>query len=321
MRVRRARPQAIALAKCAMDGPRTRVVVRASLAGMVLAAAALGPAGAAAPRLRFTAAAYTDAAGKPFQSPGGIACQGSRIVVADALGGRLVSLTIEGETVSPGPEMVLPQLPAPARVRIDSKGDLVVLDEKLRRIGRVSAAGAFKGYLEAPSTMTALVPRSFALDHADTLYVLDIAGGRVVALDAGGKLVREIALPTGRGFFSDVAVDGKGTLYVLDSVGRRILSARKDQSTFAPLGPGLGADAELPTALIADDTGRLFVSDQDSGTILVLGPDGVLQGRQAGPGWKNALLRSPGQLCLDGHDHLMVADRDNKRVQVFALSP
>jgi hypothetical protein len=296
------------------------VLARAAAAGLLITAA-LGPAGAAPPRLRFAAAAYSDASGKAFQSPEGVACQGSRVVVADSLGGRLVSLTVDGETVTPGAEIVLPQLPSPTRVRLDSKGDLVVLDGKLRRIGRVSAAGAFTGYVEAPSTMTALVPRSFTLDRADTLYVLDIAAGRIVALDAGGKLVREIALPPGRGFFSDVAVDGKGTLYVLDSVGRRVLSARKDQSAFATLGPGLEAEAEFPTALVADEAGRLFVSDQDSGTILVLGPDGVLLGRQAGPGWKTALLRAPAQLCLDGHGRLMVADRDNKRVQVFALSP
>jgi DNA-binding beta-propeller fold protein YncE len=116
-------------------------------------------------------------------------------------------------------------------------------------------------------------------------------------------------------------VDGKGTIYVLDSIGRRVLSARKEQSAFVPLGPGLERDAELPTSLVADDAGRLFIADQDSGTILVLGPDGALQGRQAGPGWKTALLRSPAQLCLDGRGRLLVADRDNKRVQVFTLSP
>ena len=77
----------------------------------------------------------------------------------------------------------------------------------------------------------------------------------------------------------------------------------------------------MPTSLVSDDTGRLFVSDQNSGTILVVGPDGTFLGRQGGPGWKTALLRSPAQLCLDGQGRLMVADRDNHRVQVFALSP
>jgi len=293
---------------------------RAAAAGLLLAVAT-GAASAAPPRLRFSAAAYTDASGKGFQSPEGVACLGTRVVVADPLGGRLVGLTVDGEAVTPGAEIVIPQLPAPSRIRLDSKGDLVVLDGKLRRIGRVSAAGAFAGYVEAPSTMTALVPRSFALDRADTIYVLDIAGGRVVALDSAGKLVREIALPTGRGSYSDVAVDGKGTVFVLDSVGRRLLAARKEQSAFTPLGAGLETEAEFPTSLVIDDTGRFYISDQDSGTILVVGSDGAFQGRLAGPGWKTALLRAPAQLCLDGHGRLMVADRDNKRIQVFTLSP
>jgi sugar lactone lactonase YvrE len=284
-------------------------------------AAALGPAGAAPVKLRYVTAVYADAAGKPLQSPEGVACRAARLVVADTLGGRLVTFTVDGDTVTASGEIVLAQLPSPTRVRIDSKGDLVVLDGKLRRIARVSAAGAFTGYVDAPAGPSAFVPRGFALDRADALYTLDIAGGRVVVFDPAGKAVREIALPADRGSYSDIAVDGKGTLYVLDSVGRRVLAARKDQGAFAPLGSGFEGEADFPTSLVADDAGRLFVSDLDGGSILALGPDGKVLGRLSGPGWKPALLRAPSQLCLDGHGHLAVADRDNRRVQIFALSP
>lgn len=298
-----------------------RACVRRAVWTCLLLSAALDPASAAPVKLRYVTAVYADATGKAFQSPEGVACQSSHIVVADSLGGRLVTLTMDGEIVTPGAEIVLPQLPSPARVRMDSKGNLLVLDGKLRRIARVSAAGAFTAWVEAPPGTASFVPRSFALDRADALYVLDVAGGRVAVYDAGGKFVREIALPAGRGFYSDVAVDGKGTLYLIDSVGRRVLSARKDQSGFTALGPGIESDAEFPTAIAVDDAGRLFVSDQDGGSILALGPDGTILGRQSGPGWKPALLRAPSQLCLDGHGRLVVADRDNRRVQVFALSP
>ena len=133
--------------------------------------------------------------------------------------------------------------------------------------------------------------------------------------------MKEIALPSGKGFVSDIAVDGKGTVYALDSVGRRVLAARKDQAAFAPLGADIAADADFPTSLAVDEAGHLFASDQDGGTILVLGADGAVQSRQSGPGWKAAFLRAPSQLCLDGRGRLIVADRDNKRVQIFAMTP
>lgn len=274
-------------------------------------------------KLRPLPALYASETGGGLRHPEGVACgAGGRIAVADTGNGRLLSYALAGDQLVPAPAIRLPELPSPIRVQFDADGGILALDGKLRRIARLTPAGKFLGYVEPPAEIAPgpMIPRSFAVDRAGNLYILDIFGGRIVVLDPGGGLLRRIALPDGAGFFSDIAVDGRGAVYAVDSVGARLYVARQDDAALAPLTPAMRAEMAFPTALAVDPQGRLFIADQHGGGIVIIGPDGSFRGRQAGPGWKEGTLRYPSGLCADGAGTLFVADRENNRIQAFAVS-
>ena len=154
--------------------------------------------GAEAARLRHVATAYVDAKGGSIRLPEGVGCnEGQVVIVADTGNGRLLNYTLQDNNLKGGSEIKVAELPSPVRIQISSAGEIFALDGKLRRIARLSAEGAFKGYID-PSGLpdaNALVLRSFRLDSAGTIYLLDIFSGRVLILDPAGKYLRHIDFP------------------------------------------------------------------------------------------------------------------------------
>jgi hypothetical protein len=266
---------------------------------------------------------YADNKGFGLRQPQGVACDGkSLLAVADTGNRRLVRYTIEGDRVQPAGEIRLNEIPYPIKIQVGSKAELFALDGRSRRIARISPSGEFKGYVPLAGEGSAgpSVPRSFAIDREDNLFVLDVAQARVLVLSPDGKSLRQIAFPTEEGFLSDLAVDDRDTVFAIDSVGRRVFAAKRTDARLAPLTGPMKEDMAFPTAIAVDGQGRIFIADLNEGGIVILGTDGSFRGRQAGMGWKEGLLRGPSGLCAGIAGTIFVADRDNNRVQMFAVS-
>jgi streptogramin lyase len=263
---------------------------------------------------------YFDDKEGPLRNPEGLVCtDGGALVVADTGNGRLLTYIWKDGSLTGGAPIKLPQLPHPVRLQLDRKGDLFVLDRKVRRIGRVDVKRAFAGYVEVKgvSDPAAVVPVSFRIDEADNLYLLDIAGSRVLVLDPTGKMTREIGLPK-TGEFTDVAVDPQGKIYVVDSANSAVWAAEKAAGVFQPFTKSMKDRVSFPAYLVIH-RGRLFLVDQNGMGVVVLGPDGAYQGRELSLGWNDGQLYYPGQMCLSGGDEVFLADRQNNRVQIFAV--
>lgn len=281
------------------------------LAGAAPWTAALADGGV---KLRTFAGVYSDVKGAALKAPEGVTAAGDGIAVADTGNGRVLRFALAGERYEAAAEYVVPELPYPIRLAGTSKADLFVLDGRQRRIGRLGSAGTFKGFLDLP---VGAVPRALTVDRSDALWVLDVGRRRVFSIGPDGTLAKEIALPSERGaFFSDVAVGANGSVFVLDSVGRRVLVAKAGTDAFAPFGETLEKELDFATSIAVDESGRVFVADQNGGGIVTLGPDGSFRGRQSAMGWKEGQLRYPSALAL-ANGRLLVADRGNNRVQVF----
>ncbi len=284
----------------------------------------LGPAWAEVTALKLIQPVLTDDKEGTMKQPEGIACnEGAAFVVADSGNGRLLNYTFKEGVVGGGTEIKVPQLPYPGRLQMNAKGEIFVLDGKLRRIGRLNAQGGFIGYLEIqglPSS-AAVVPRSFKLDPQGNIYLLDIFSERVLVLDPAGKFQREIKFPTSQGqsFFSDLAVNINGDVLLLDSVNSIIYAAAKDAAAFAPLTKSLKQDMDFPVYLTTDGRGILYVVDQNGGGIIVLDQQGAFRGRMLRMGWKPGFVAYPSQICLNGKGVAFIADRDNNRVQIFEV--
>lgn len=296
---------------------------------LVIGVAAVGllagsgrPASGQTARLRYVAAVYFDAGGAGFQHPEGIGCDAKgQIVVGDTGNDRLVRFTYQDKAISGGTELKIPELMSPARIQVNSRGEIFALDGRQRRLVRIAPDGAFQGAVtfEGAGRPAGILPKDFAIDSADSLYVLDVPGGRVIVLGADTKVQREIPLPTESGFVSHIAVDAGGRIILLDSIRRRLFAAAKDAATFSPLGGDLAEFiATLPSYLIAKK-GVIFVIEGPGSSIVAFGSDGSFLSRQLTQGWNEGSLNHPSQVCINDKDEVFVADRDNSRIQVFQL--
>ncbi len=269
---------------------------------------------------RYTASLYDDEKGNGLNLPEGVACGSDRLVVADTGNGRLILYTVQEGAPKGGTPIKIPQLLYPVRVKITSKGDILVLDERQRKIVRLAADGTFQRYVE-PSGVPSpgmIVPTAMELDQSDAIFVLDIAGNRVLVLDNDGKYQRQIPLPADAGFPGGMAVDPKGTVFVIDSVNAVVYSNAKDPAVLSPITASMKNEMKFGAAAAVDSNGMLYIVDEHGGGITVVAPDGTLRGRQLSFGYQEGFLRYPAQLCFDAAHNLFIADRENSRIEEFS---
>jgi sugar lactone lactonase YvrE len=269
--------------------------------------------------MKYALSAYADEKGIGLNQPEGIACKDDRLVVTDTGNGRLVFYTLQDGALKGGKEIKLPQVVYPVRVRVNSKGDIFVLDERQRKVVRLTPEGVFKQYLELGglATESMIVPAGIDLDGADNIYLLDVLGGKVLVLDADGKMQRQINFPKEYGFITDLAVNSKGTVYLTDGVKAMVYANAADTNSFAPITGTMKEDLKFPSNIVADEKGMLFISDQNSGGIIAIGQDGTFRNRLLSLGWKEGTVRYPTQICVNKDGGLFVADRANSRIQMF----
>ncbi len=163
------------------------------------------------------------------------------------------------------------------------------------------------------------VPRSFKLDSEDNIYLMDILSGRLLVFTPDGKYLRTIPVPEESGFISDLAVSRQGAVYLLDSVGGAIYRADPGSDKVVVLNHDLKDYANFPIGLAIAGNGELYVTDQYGSGLIAVGTDGSFRGRKFGMGWEDGQLYYPAQLCISLKDDLVVADRNNSRVQVFQI--
>ena len=294
---------------------------RNSLAILTLAALAAAPATARPAGLKHERSIYQDDKESPLKAPEGVACSDKGvIVVADTGNGRLLTFTFREGKLAGGVPVRLAEVTYPVRVQIDGKGNVLVLDGKTRRIVRVDAEGKFAGAVEwrGVAGAASMAPVAFKVDAAGNLHVLDVSARRVLVAEGSGKVVREIPLPK-EGEFTDVATDAGGRILVVDSVGSRLWMAEKGAKEFKPIGTSMKDRVSFPIYL-AEESGKLYLVDQNGSGIVLLGVDGTFLGRELEMGSSDGTLYYPAQMCVSADGLAVIADRNNNRVQVFSVS-
>lgn len=294
----------------------TRTSQMVSLLAVLLAA---GTARAEPVGFTFEQSIYQDAKEAPLRSPEGVACSDTALVVADTGNKRLLTFKLTAGRLSLGTEVKLTQLTYPTRLQLDSKGGIVALDGKTRKIVRMDPKGVYASTVEVKGVANAssVIPGSFKLDASDALYLLDVANRRVLVLDAGGTVTRQLELPK-TGEFTDLAVDLAGTIFVVDGVNAALWSAERSATAFGVITKGMKDKMNFPVSMLANK-GKLFLVDQYGNGVVTLGIDGSYQGRQLAIGWNDGTVYYPSQLCITEGGEAFLADRYNNRVQYFTL--
>lgn len=273
-----------------------------------------------AAKIKHLSTQYADSAGVALKHPEGVACSEKSFIVADTGNSQVVQFSITAQGVTP--QAVFPVPDSSLLVaELDSKGEVYLLDGKSRSIIKLDQQGQVAGKVE-PKDLPApkeFMPRSFTLDKDDNFYLLDILSGRVLVLNAASEFLRQYPFPEGSGFFSDLAVSPQGTIYLLDSVAGAIYALPSGGEAFELLSQGLKEYMNFPTNLAIDSQGVLYLSDQYGSGLALVGRDGSFMGRKFGLGWEDAQLYYPAQVCINKQDTLVIADRNNNRVQVFQI--
>jgi DNA-binding beta-propeller fold protein YncE len=290
---------------------------------LLLALAALLPAAslAAAPTgARHQRTIHTDGVDVPLLEPEGIACdEGGAVVVADTGNGRLLVFEWKDGVLKGGNQIKLGQLTYPVRVQIDSKGVVLALDRRTKKIVRLDAGGKFAGYVEPKGAPAPVIPAAFRVGPNDDVYVLDVVAAKVLVLSSAGAVKKELPLPAGVKGITDVAVDSTGRMFLVDGVTATVFSADPQATAFKPLSASLKESISFPTYIAPDNHGKLYVVDQNGHAVVKLGVDGSFQGRELAGGWADGALHYPAQFCLGSGGDLLLADRENNRVQIFTL--
>ena len=213
------------------------------------------------------------------------------------------------------------QLRFPSLVAVDSCGNLFIADQINHRIRRVDASSGIittvagngnrgdggDGGDGGPATSAKLFgPTGVAVDASGNLFIADRINSRIRLVDGVTGIITTVA---GSGTIGDCGSDGDG-------------------------GPATAAELCLPSGVVVDASGILFIADTGthrvrkvdaSGIITTVAGNGIQgDGDDGGPDTSISLNR-PFGVALDALGNLFIADTDNHRIRrvedVFNAGP
>jgi putative cell wall-binding protein/sugar lactone lactonase YvrE len=202
-------------------------------------------------RVPASGGAATPALATDVDGPTGLASDGSSLLIADTNHDRVLRWT-------PGaaPAEVANGLASPTGVAFGAGGSVLIADTfhgVVRRGSTVVAGGGPTAPTcrgdGGPANATALTPpTAVAGDGAGNVYVADAGVGRVVRVDAAGRLATIAVSP----FPSALAVDGNGDLLIADSVAGTVVRVSSPATAFtAPVDRVVGPDRYATAAALS----------------------------------------------------------------------
>ncbi|MBS3956583.1 MAG: 6-bladed beta-propeller [Clostridiales bacterium] len=278
-----------------------------------------------------------------------------RIYVVDSDNNRIAVFSRQGRFLfefggfgitkpSPGFEATWEEglLNFPLGIDIDDDGTVYIADFRNDQIQVFDAEGEFIRRFPDPATRvgagasgqdgTGIAVTSLAV-HDGHVYATD--SYQVVVFTTEGEFVRQFGRPgVGPGEFdrpNGIDVTEDGMVVVADSNNSRIQMFTSDGELEWVTGDkrrvtALGASVEdpdavfgLPRGVTVLDDGTIAVVDSFEYDIVLLAPDGRILGRHGQRGVQPGELNLPNGISSSG-DLLVVADKENNRIQVLRLA-
>jgi hypothetical protein len=299
-----------------------------------------------------------------FSDPFGIAVdKGGNVIVADGgQSNRIRRVTVEGkvETIAGSIEgfadgnALQAQFNTPSGIAIDRAGNIIIADTSNNRIRKLSTDGTkvstiagsgVAGFKDGrPDEAQFDGPIGVAVDQSGNLFVADAYNDSIRKITTEG-VVTTIA-GTGSPGYSDgqgtnaafdtpcgVAVDKDGNVFVADTGNSAIrkINARGEVTTIAgrtDAGVSQGGEVRLnrPVGVAVTQDGFLFISDEGSGRIVRIAPEGESR-TYAGsmPGFVDSVggsarFNGPSSIAVDRQGVLYVADSQNYLIREIVPS-
>jgi sugar lactone lactonase YvrE len=211
-----------------------------------------------------------------------------------------------------------------ASIAVDRRGNVFVSEPDSNRIdklssggkllGRIGAAGAAPGRLDAPAGL--------ATDPRGNIYVGDLGHDRVQELSSSGRPLRLWGTNGQRaGQFSSpsgIALDAQGNIYVTEEDNRRIQKLSPSGKPLAVWGGAQSGEFDTPRGIAVDRHSTIYVGDfgdQSAGSrIEKLSPSGrtLAVWRAGSPSSPDAFYFTGG-VAVDGKNRVYAAAGDADR--------
>jgi DNA-binding beta-propeller fold protein YncE len=203
-------------------------------------------------------------------------------------------------------------------------GLVYVADSGNNRIQRFDLDGGNPTVVVAPGRLA--YPKGLAL-RGTRLLIADNQNHRVLAMDTGGRLLREIRtdLSAGRGTLSHpygVAADPAGRVFVADNMNHRVVRfstapAYAYKGRWGAYGAEPGRLA-YPRAIAADGLGNLYVANTGNDRVDVYDRGGTLLRSIGASGRAPGQFNTPLGVAADAGGTRAVVDSVNGRIQLVA---
>lgn len=210
----------------------------------------------------------------------------------------------------------------PARVAVDPKGRLLVLDNDRSRIKLLSYRGEYLGDLELPGIGDNALFGALAFDTDGNLYVGENESGQVLVFGPDLKpRLRFGSRGDEEGQFQSIAgiAADRELIFVVDHQVKPVQVFDRRGNYVR----GWGAhdfgvqNFSLPEAVALDSKGRVFVIDALRHEIKLFDREGQFLDRFGGLGRRAGNISFPVDVAIDAQDRLYVVEKGNARVQVF----
>ncbi len=208
-----------------------------------------------------------------------------------------------------------------AAIAVDDRNRIYISDSLLGKIFIFTGKGKFLGYFQNRKGQESyyMSPVGIAIDHAHGyIYVCDRDRNMVIKADESGHVLQHFGTRgggNGPGDFrkpTQIAI-ARGEIFVLDSGNDRIqqLNSKGEflREVRIPEGAGLAVDKEKRILLSEPTIHRITVYRNDGNLMTKFGDEGVPQGESF----------DPSSLWLQSDHCLYVADKNNKRVELFQV--
>ena len=207
-----------------------------------------------------------------FIGPHGVAVtQDGRIVVADFGNHRLQVLTAEGAFIATvGSEGSQPlQFQYPENVAVDHNGKVFVTDKDNHHVQVLNADLTYSHCFGSKGVQPG-GPCGITIDAVGMVYVADFVNNRVQKFTPEGKLLAIIDNKGEGGGRLNIPhglyVDDNGILYVTECGSNTVSMFTSKGRFLGYIGDSDGSSFERPWFIVSDQTGRLYISD-DNGVV------------------------------------------------------
>ncbi len=207
----------------------------------------------------------------------------------------------------------------PSSMALDAAGNLYIADRERMRVRKVSPGGVIstiagngkQGYSGdgGPAVNAQLyLPTSVAVDSSGDVYIADFANNQIRVVSGG--IIRTVPGLSLSGPAA-IALDATGNLYIADQNNHRIqkvfivgllstAAGNGVESFSGDGGPATSAQLNLPSNVVVDATGNVYIADYVNGRVRKITPGGTI----------NTILTVayPNGLAIDSAGNLYVAE-------------